>query len=153
MLDFGFGDKIYPGPARIKYPNVLDFPAPEIRGYTIESLMSEKFSAIIKKGDANSRMKDFYDIWLIKNNNLFSREKFKSALKITFKNRKMEFPSGDRILNKIFFSEDSPKQIEWENFIDTMNIKIVPEKLSDVTIEIEYLMKDILSEIHKESKL
>lgn len=152
MMDFGFGDKIYPGPVKINYPTVLDFPAPEIKGYTIESLMSEKFSAMIEKGEANSRMKDFYDIWLIKKNNLFNKEKFKSALKATFDNRRMELPSGDRILNEILFLEGSPKQIEWKNFLDNMNIKIAPEKLSDVAMDIESLMKNILAEIHKEKE-
>jgi len=150
MIDFGFGDKIFPEPSRVNYPGLLDFPSPEIRGYTIESLMSEKFSAMIEKADANSRMKDFYDLWLIKNNNLFNRENFKSALKATFENRQMELPSGDKILGESWLSKDSPKQIEWENFLDTMTVKTAPEKLCEVTLEIESMMKEILNEIQRE---
>ena len=153
MIDFGFGDKIFPGPSKVKYPVLLDFPSPEIRGYTIESLMSEKFSAMIEKAEANSRMKDFYDLWLIKKNNLYNRENFKSALKATFENRQMELPSGERILNKIWFSKDSPKQTEWETFIDTMTIKTAPRQLSEVTLEIESMIKDLLNEIHKEKEM
>lgn len=65
-IDVAFGDKIYPNPKIIKYPVILDMPVPSIKGYPIESVVSEKFEAMIKLGSINSRMKDFCDIWLLK---------------------------------------------------------------------------------------
>ena len=63
QIDVGFGDVIIPGPGKVKYPVLLDFPPPELRGYTMESTIAEKFQAMVKIGLLNSRMKDFCDIW------------------------------------------------------------------------------------------
>lgn len=63
QIDIGFGDVVIPGPRRVKYPTILDFPAPEINGYTMESTIAEKCHAMMRLGVLNSRMKDFYDIW------------------------------------------------------------------------------------------
>ena len=59
QIDIGFGDVIVPNPSTVRYPAVLDFPAPELKGYTMESIIAEKFQAMVKLGDLNSRMKDF----------------------------------------------------------------------------------------------
>src|SRR3989304_5141552 len=63
QIDIGFGDVVVPGPSKISYPVLLDFPVPELNGYTMESTIAEKFQAMVKLGTLNSRMKDFYDIW------------------------------------------------------------------------------------------
>ncbi|MGM0664961.1 MAG: nucleotidyl transferase AbiEii/AbiGii toxin family protein, partial [Thermodesulfobacteriota bacterium] len=65
QIDIGFGDVIIPKPDRVKYPVLLDFPPPELDGYTMESTVAEKFQAMVKLGLLNSRMKDFYDIWFL----------------------------------------------------------------------------------------
>jgi len=65
QIDIGFGDVIVPGPSKIKYPVLLDFPLPELYGYSMESVIAEKFEAMIKRGILNSRMKDFCDIWML----------------------------------------------------------------------------------------
>ena len=65
QIDVGFGDTIYPKPKTIDYPVILDFPKPHLKGYPAESVVSEKFEAMVKLGLLNSRMKDFYDIWLM----------------------------------------------------------------------------------------
>jgi len=65
QLDIGFGDITVPSPAAIIYPTILDLPAPHLRGYSRETTIAEKFEAMVKLGILNSRMKDFFDIWLI----------------------------------------------------------------------------------------
>jgi predicted nucleotidyltransferase component of viral defense system len=65
LIDIGFGDAIEPGLDEIDYPVLLDAPAPKLRGYRHETVVAEKFEAIVKLGRANSRMKDFYDIWML----------------------------------------------------------------------------------------
>jgi len=57
QIDIGFGDEVYPHPGKIQYPTLLDFPAPELSGYTMESTIAEKFQAMVKLGLLNSRMK------------------------------------------------------------------------------------------------
>jgi len=65
QIDIGFGDVIIPNASSVSYPAILDFPAPELMGYTMESTIAEKFQAMVKLGVLNSRMKDFYDIWFL----------------------------------------------------------------------------------------
>jgi len=65
QLDIGFGDMVIPAADSLEYPTILDLPAPKLRGYTKESTIAEKFEAMVKLGILNSRMKDFFDIWLL----------------------------------------------------------------------------------------
>ena len=62
QIDVGFGDVITPGPIELEYPTLFSFPAPKLRAYSKESVVAEKFEAMVKLGIANSRMKDFYDL-------------------------------------------------------------------------------------------
>ena len=84
QIDVAFGDVIYPKPKIINYPVILDFPKPLLRGYPVESVVSEKFEAMVKLGLLNSRMKDFYDIWLMLRQFDFDGSKLTEALKRTF---------------------------------------------------------------------
>lgn len=63
QVDIGFGDIITPAPVEIDYPVLLDSPAPHLRAYPVETVVAEKFNAMVALGIANSRLKDFYDLW------------------------------------------------------------------------------------------
>ena len=65
QVDVGFGDAVTPAPIEIDYPTLLGNPAPHIRAYPVETVVTEKFEALITLGIGNSRLKDFYDLWLI----------------------------------------------------------------------------------------
>jgi hypothetical protein len=65
QVDIGFGDVVVPGPTKIEYPTLLDFPAPVLQAYPREAVIAEKLEAISKLGLLNSRMKDYYDIALL----------------------------------------------------------------------------------------
>ena len=64
-IDIGFGDALEPGAEVVDYPVMLDLPAPRLRAYARETVIAEKFQAMVALGRANSRMKDFYDIWIL----------------------------------------------------------------------------------------
>ena len=63
QLDLGYGDVIVPGPGIADYPTILDLPAPRLRAYSRETVVAEKFEAMVKLGQLYSRMKDFFDLW------------------------------------------------------------------------------------------
>lgn len=65
QVDIGFSDVITPKAIQVEYPTLLGMSAPVIRGYLPETMISEKFQAIVYLGELNSRMKDFYDLWLL----------------------------------------------------------------------------------------
>ena len=74
-IDIGFGDALEPGVELIDYPVMLDLPAPRLRAYARETVIAEKFQAMVALGRANSRMKDFYDIWLLSRSFPFDDER------------------------------------------------------------------------------
>jgi hypothetical protein len=65
QVDIGFGDAITPEPEKVQYPGLLDLPVPEVAVYPRETVVAEKFQAMVMLGIANSRMKDFFDLWIL----------------------------------------------------------------------------------------
>jgi predicted nucleotidyltransferase component of viral defense system len=63
QVDVGFGDAVVPAPEEVAFPTLLGMPAPQLKAYRRETVVAEKFEAMVKLGMLNSRMKDFYDVW------------------------------------------------------------------------------------------
>ncbi len=144
QIDVGFGDVIYPKPKTINYPVILDFPQPHLKGYPAESVVSEKFEAMVKLGLLNSRMKDFYDIWLMMRQFNFDGLKLVEALKGTFKHRKTPLPEHKPLFAEEIYDERSDRQTLWKALLKKGDIKYVPEKLRTTATEIEqFLIKPL----------
>lgn len=144
QIDIGFGDRIYPKERNIEYPAILDFPKPKLKGYPVESVVSEKYEAIVKLGPLNSRMKDFYDIWLMMRQFNFLEENLLEALKRTFAHRKTDLPDSKPLFVEEICDEKSDRQTLWNAFLKKNGIKQAPQKLSEVALEIEgFLLKPI----------
>jgi hypothetical protein len=146
QVDVGFGDVIYPGSRALDYPIILDLPQPHIKGYPIESVVSEKFEAMIKLGALNSRMKDFYDIWLISRLFSFDGNVLRNALENTFERRRTAFPAATPFAFTSVFYEDHQKLVQWRGFIKKSKPDIPVGDLSAVIAEIsEFIMPVINS--------
>jgi predicted nucleotidyltransferase component of viral defense system len=144
QIDMGFGDIIYPKPEIINYPVILDFPEPHLKGYPAESVVSEKFEAMVKLGSLNSRMKDFYDIWLMLRQFDFNGAPLTEALKRTFEHRKTPLPQEKPLFAEEIYDEKPDRQTLWKAFLKKGDIKHVPEKLSVAASEIEdFLIKPL----------
>ena len=87
QIDVGFGDVVTPGPVRVSYPTILEQPAAQLLAYNRETAIAEKFEAIVKLGEVNSRMKDFFDIWLLAANFEFDGLDLADAVRATFAQR------------------------------------------------------------------
>ncbi len=90
QLDIGFGDVVIPAPDSLEYPTILDLPAPNLYGYNKESTIAEKFEAMVKFGALNSRMKDFFDIWLLSRQFDFEGSRLAAAIEKTFSTRRTD---------------------------------------------------------------
>ncbi|MFW5798421.1 MAG: nucleotidyl transferase AbiEii/AbiGii toxin family protein, partial [Planctomycetota bacterium] len=88
QVDVGFGDALVPKPRKVEFSSLLDFPPATIYAYRCETVISEKFQAMVALGIANSRMKDFYDLWVLARDFEFRGELLCRALKATFRRRK-----------------------------------------------------------------
>lgn len=144
QIDVGFSDAIFPKPKIIDYPVLLDFPKPHLKGYAAETVVSEKFEAMVQLGLLNSRMKDFYDVWLLMRRFDFEGSQLAEALKRTFAHRKTSFPQGKQLFVEEIYDETSDRQMLWKTFLSKGNIKHAPEKLSTLARGIEkFLVKPI----------
>jgi hypothetical protein len=92
QVDVGFGDAITPAPVEIDYPSLLDAPAPHLRAYPVETVVAEKFQALTTLGIANSRLKDFYDLWLIAQIFELRQSVIADAVRRTFERRETPLP-------------------------------------------------------------
>ncbi len=147
-IDIGFSDKIYPQPAHVDYPGLLDFPSPELQGYTPETTIAEKLDAIVKLGLANSRMKDFYDIWTIVNQFQITHEKIAPIIREVFQNRKTSILEVPKAFSESFYR--NPKTLErWDAFLKGIGHDSIP--LEKVIFEIRDFFLPIL--IHQQSVL
>jgi predicted nucleotidyltransferase component of viral defense system len=126
LIDVGFGDAIEPGLDEIDYPVLLDAPAPKLRGYRHETVIAEKFEAIVKLGRANSRMKDFYDIWMLSREYEFAGDALARAIAATFARRKIDIPTERPIGLTKAFAEDPAKQQQWKSFAATIGAELPP---------------------------
>lgn len=153
QVDIGFDDVIYPQPKIIDYPVILDFPPPHLKGYPVESVVSEKFETMVKLGLLNSRMKDFYDIWLMTRCFNFDGSRLAEALKKTFKHRKTPLPQGRPLFAEEIYDEKSDRQLLWQAFLKKGGIKHTPEKLLTTAGEIEDFLIGLLDSIRKDHQV
>jgi predicted nucleotidyltransferase component of viral defense system len=131
QFDIGFNDVIVPYPVDIIYPTLLDMEPPRLKAYSIESVIAEKFHAIIYLADLNSRMKDFYDIYEISKNCNFDGSSLSEAITQTFRYRKTEFSPLPMVF-KDEFPLLSNKQEQWKAFQRRTGIANVPANFSDI---------------------
>lgn len=117
QVDVGIGDVVYPAPIWIDYPVLLDQPAPHLLAYTPENAIAEKYQAMVELDKANSRMKDFHDIWTLARNLEFDGQRLSEAIRKTFERRKTDLPNSVPTAFMPEFYEDKAKQTQWQAFL------------------------------------
>jgi predicted nucleotidyltransferase component of viral defense system len=117
QIDVGFGDAVTPRAARIQYPTILGFPAPEILAYPPQTVIAEKFHAMVALGIANSRMKDFFDLWVMGRTFEFAGPPLSRAIQATFRRRKTAVPATPPLALTDAFATDTQKAKQWTAFI------------------------------------
>jgi predicted nucleotidyltransferase component of viral defense system len=116
QADIGFGDAFTMEPEDIEFPSLLEMPKPVLRAYTKETALAEKFEAIVMLGERNSRMKDYFDIWMLSQKFDFKGEVLARAIAETFARRKTELPVTFPVGLSLGFASDSQKQNQWKAF-------------------------------------
>lgn len=140
QIDIGFGDVVLPAPEWMTYPVLLDLPAPELLCYSRESAIAEKFQAMIALGRLNSRMKDFYDIWLLSRSFDFKLAPLKAAIIATFQERDTELP-----LCPLFSEEFSrEKQPQWRAFIRRLDQDAIEQDFPAVVSVLEKFLGEVV---------
>ena len=117
QADIGFGDAVTPAPEEIQYPVLLnDLPAPKLRAYPRYTVIAEKFEAITSLGIANSRMKDFFDLWVLTRHSELDATILGRAIRATFARRGTALPTITPVGLSDEFAADQTKQTQWRAF-------------------------------------
>lgn len=117
QIDIGFGDVVTPSPVATQYPALLEFPAPTLKTYPRETVIAEKFEAMVRLGAANTRMKDFYDVWLLSEESSFDGALITTAVESTFERRKTLLPNGAPAVFQAEFAAEKQRQQQWAAFL------------------------------------
>jgi hypothetical protein len=131
QVDIGFSDVMTPGPAAIDYPAILDFPAASLLAYNRETAIAEKFEAMVKLGELNSRMKDFFDVATLAANFEFQGRELAAAILATFAQRQTPIQSQP-ICFSDQFTGDPARAAQWKAFVRRSAIIGAPEFLAAV---------------------
>ena len=121
--DIGFGDVIVPAPVDLDYPVFLDTTPPiSIKAYSLETVVAEKFHAMVEKDTENSRMKDFFDCYqiLIYQSNLIDEAVLEDAIRATFENRDTVIADNLQLFTDAFSNDDFRNSL-WKNFLKKIN--------------------------------
>lgn len=117
QADVGFGDVVKPRPRSISCPTIIDLPAPRLKAYPPEAVIAEKLQAMVNLGMANSRMKDFYDLYIMAGAFRFDGQTLSESVAATFSRRKTAIPAGVPTPLGEEFAGDPDKQKQWRAFL------------------------------------
>ena len=131
QIDIGFGDTIIPKPTTLDYPTLLpDVPAPKLTVYTLETVIAEKFHAMVVLSSLNSRMKDFYDVYNLLTKHTINYKTLEKAITNTFLMRETTLTNEHALFTDDF--KNDPKRLQmWNVFLKKINVK---EALSFQTV-------------------
>lgn len=116
-MDIGFGDVVTPAPQELAFPALIDtVPQAEIKAYSLETVVAEKFHAMIVLSLANSRMKDFFDVYRILVTDRVDSEILSDAITSTFANRETGYRENHPLFTEAFFSSKD-RQSFWNGFL------------------------------------
>jgi hypothetical protein len=145
QVDVGFGDSVTPEPEKIKYPVILDFPAPHLRAYHPATVVAEKLNATVVLGILNSRMKDFYDMHVILTNMNLDDEVLRAAIQATFARRNVPLPVEMPVAFTSDFLEDNRKEMQWRAFLRRSGLDSFGFDLSRVLVDLKKRLWPLLS--------
>ena len=142
QIDIGFGDVVYPKPEESDLPTMLNSPAPRLLCYSRESSIAEKLEAMVKLGMLNSRMKDFYDIWLLSRQFDFDGTKLAEAIRLTFEQRGTTLPAEIEAFTEPFIEA---KQTQWAAFWKRLQQNHVPASFREITASVDRFLSPIVA--------
>ena len=132
QVDVGFGDVVTPRPTVEEFPALLEFPSPELSAYPRETVVAEKLHGMVLFGMANSRMRDYYDLWHLARHFSFAGEVVSEAIAATFERRKTPVPESMPQALTDAFGADEMKQRQWRAFLSRTRLQEEAEELPRV---------------------
>ena len=144
QVDIGFSDVITPGATEISYPAILDQPRAQLHAYNRETVVAEKLEAMVSLGELNSRMKDFFDVWLLARNFDFEGGTLSEAVRRTFRQRRTNVDAELSCLAETF-GADVAKGVQWEAFIRRSRLPDTRAAFSHVVQQVRMFLRPVVS--------
>ncbi len=127
QIDVGYGDAVVPGPDDVRYPTLLtDMPEPQLRAYPRYTVVAEKLEALASLGMLNSRLKDYFDLWILARQSDFEGPLLTQAVAATFLRRGTEISQGVPMGLSDEFVVDDQKQKQWQAFLRKNRLVAMP---------------------------
>ena len=140
QIDIGYGHSVHPPAQKQTVPSLLDLPSPNLLVYPKETVIAEKFQAICDRGLKNSRVKDYFDLFYMKNNFEFDGEPLKQAIAATFKQRQTPIPQKIPVgLTQQYAASDPSRQKLWQKIVKQSNVENFPQ-LNDAIPQISAIL-------------
>lgn len=151
QVDVGFGDIVTPGAQDIEYPTMLGFASARLLGYTPETVVAEKLHAMVTLDMANTRLKDFLDVWTLAQGRDFHGPLLAEAIGATFRRRRTPLPTCTPVALTAVFYSDPTKQSQWRAYLRKGRVQGLPPSLNEVAEQVRALVMPIL-EAHASSR-
>lgn len=146
QIDLGFSDVITPAPVAISYPAMLGHASAELMAYSRETVVAEKLEAMVSLGQLNSRMKDFFDLWLLARTQDFEGRVVVEAISRTFARRQTQV-----VVEPVCFSDefatDPAKVAQWTAFVRNGRLTEVPVSFGDVIVAVRIFLRPALEAV------
>ena len=146
QIDIGFGDAVVPGPDEVHYPVILgEMPGPHLHVYPRYTVVAEKLEALTSLGMLNSRMKDYFDLWILAKHSDFDGQILSRAVAATFDRRRTAIPAGVPIGLSDEFINDAQKGKQWQAFLRKNALEPIP--LATVVGDLRDFLMPVLAAI------
>lgn len=144
QIDIGFGDAVTPGPEDVQYPVMLpEFEAPKLRVYPRYTVVAEKLEALSSLGIANSRMKDYFDLWILACHTDFEGRILCNAIRATFDRRQTQLSPEAPLGLTQEFASDAHKQTQWKAFLQKNKLEAL--SLEDVVATLHGFLLPVIT--------
>ena len=148
QINIGIGDRMWPEPEYIRYPTLLDLPAPHVQACRKETTIAEKLDAMLELGMLNSRMKDFYDIAVLCDRFPFKGQDLQMAVRTALKEKSRAFLSSPPIAFTDEFAQDGDKNIQWAAFLHRIGKSTQTMALAQVVQKIRNFLLPVLQNLN-----
>ena len=147
QVDIGLGDAVHPPPQRIELRALLDLPIVPIAAYTPYTTIAEKLEAMVVLGEANSRMKDYYDLSVIPESLELAGDTLAEAIRVCFERRSTPIPETDPEGLALAFAKDPVTAGRWRSFIRRRGLQDAGAELEEVFPRIRSFALPVLSAV------
>lgn len=148
QVDIGFGDHVYPPPKYHTFPNLLpDLPAARIMMYPPESVIAEKFEAMIRFGETNTRLKDFHDMWVTTRTFSFDMATLVEAISGTLRRRETAVPTEMPVSLNETFAKIAEMSGLWSGFLRRNPPTLPPPPFEAIQVELRRFFGPVIGHL------